>query len=71
MEVGFLYFGSIKKHKRKVEKVEMHIYSATPLSAKQMSKISDGVNSFFEGRVPSSEIEKIQNQQIFLFTLRA
>lgn len=38
----------------------MHIYSATPLSAKQMSKISDGVNSFFEGRVPSSEIEKIQ-----------
>lgn len=38
----------------------MHIYSATPLSAKQMSKIGDGVNSFFEGRVPSSEIEKIQ-----------
>ena len=38
----------------------MHIYSATPLSAKQMSKISDGVNSFFEGRVHSSEIEKIQ-----------
>lgn len=51
---------ALKRINENSKKVEMHIYSATPLSAKQMSKISDGVNSFFEGRVPSSEIEKIQ-----------
>ena len=51
---------ALKRINENSKKVEMHIYSATPLSAKQMSKISDGVNSIFEGRVPSSEIEKIQ-----------
>lgn len=42
------------------KKAELYIYSATPLSDKQLNAISDNSNSFFKGSVPSSDINAIQ-----------
>ncbi len=42
------------------KRAELHIYSATPLTKNQLSRISDGCNAFFEGSVSSDEAERIQ-----------
>lgn len=41
-------------------KAQMHIYSTTPLTKKQLDALSDGTNSVFEGGVSADKIEKIQ-----------
>ncbi len=45
---------------REINRAQLYIYSATPLTEKQKNALADGKNSFFMGAVPSSEIEAIQ-----------
>lgn len=42
------------------KKAELHIYSGTPLTKRQLSKMSDGFNAIFKGCCNSGEIENIQ-----------
>ena len=42
------------------KKAELHIYSGTPLTKRQLSKMSDGFNAIFKGCCNSDEIENIQ-----------
>lgn len=51
---------ALKKINSNGKKAELHIYSETPLTKRQLRKISDGHNAFFDGSVKSSEIERIQ-----------
>lgn len=51
---------ALKKINLNGKKAELHIYSETPLTKRQLRKISDGHNAFFDGSVKSSEIERIQ-----------
>lgn len=51
---------ALKKINSNGKKAELHIYSETPLTKRQLRKISDGHNAFFDGSVKSSEIESIQ-----------